>query len=36
MAIVIFLTVDNYNQIYTTAAFLIGGLTSIVSGWIAM
>lgn len=36
MAVIIFFAVDEYDKIYTTFAFLIGGFTSIVSGYISM
>lgn len=36
MAIIIFFAVDEYNKIYTTFSFLIGGFTSIVAGYISM
>jgi len=36
MALIIFFAVDEYSKIYTTVSFLIGGFTSIISGYISM
>ena len=36
MAVVIFVTVDETEYFYTTFAFLVGGFTSIGSGYLAM
>lgn len=36
MAVIIFLLVDEYNKLYTTISFLVGGFTSIASGYISM
>lgn len=36
MAAVIFVSVDKASVFWTTFAFLVGGFTSIISGYIAM